>query len=318
VFALSGVDAILMGFNLVTEPRDKDGYPPKLDAMARKWSRRIERDEDEKAKFKKLWHLFQKAFTSAVDYLHHRFPVHDETYLPSANMLATLSVFFFHHPGQPNSYQATEIRKWFWATGVAQRYSGKGYHRNIVADANLFEALAHGKKRRFVFRDLLDPVLDIQGAEYSSRSARTRSFFCLLAAKKPQYLETGETIPLGKGVTSHSNAKHRHHIFPKAQLSRHFPARVYNSLGNICFLVSRDNTRIGMRLPRSYLAQYEEYGRQKLRRILWSHLIPSGAESGLWDQGIVTAFKKFRRARLGLICTEFEKQAGIKLFKKEQ
>ena len=42
-------------------------------------------------------------------------------------MLATLSVFFFHHQGQPNAYQAGEIRKWFWATGVVKRYSGAGY-----------------------------------------------------------------------------------------------------------------------------------------------------------------------------------------------
>ncbi|MFZ3277044.1 MAG: hypothetical protein WA182_09075, partial [Candidatus Sulfotelmatobacter sp.] len=43
-----------------------------------------------------------------------------------------------YHPGQPNKQQAIEIRKWFWATGVAQRYSGRGYHQNIVADAKLF------------------------------------------------------------------------------------------------------------------------------------------------------------------------------------
>src|SRR6266481_1056518 len=72
----------------------------------------------EREQFRKQWHTYHKAFLSAVDYLHHRFPVHDESYLPSANMLATLSVFFFHHTGQPNSYQIAEIRKWFWATGV--------------------------------------------------------------------------------------------------------------------------------------------------------------------------------------------------------
>lgn len=316
VFALGGVDPILMGFNFVAEPRDRNGDPPKLDAMARRWSKRIERDERAKTAFKKLWQRYQRAFTSAVDYLHHRFPVHDESYLPSANMLAMLAVFFFHHPGQPDAYQAAEIRKWFWATGVAQRYTGKGYHRNLVADADFFAALGQGKKKRFVFRELLDPVLDVQGAEYASRSARTRSFFCLLAAQRPKYLESGEAIPLGQGITSHANAKHRHHIFPKARLARYFSSRVYNSLCNIRFLVSRDNTMIGMRLPRSYLAQYSKLGRRRLRRVMRSHLIPNGVESGIWKEGVVAAFKEFRRERLELICTQFEAQAGIKLFRK--
>ena len=54
--ALSGVDPILMGFNLVTEPLDLDGDPPKLEVMARRWSKRIESDDEEKKVFRKEWH----------------------------------------------------------------------------------------------------------------------------------------------------------------------------------------------------------------------------------------------------------------------
>lgn len=315
VFALAGIDPILMGFNLVTEKPSVDGDPPKLDAMAKRWSKRIENDEAERQRFRRQWDRFQKAFRSAVDYLHHRFPVHDESYLPSANMLATLAVFFYHHPGQPNGQQAAELRKWFWATGVAQRYSGRGYHRNISADARLFESMARGAKKRFMFRDRLDPIADIQSAEYASRSARTRTFLCLLALRKPCYLENGEPIPLESAVTSQSNQKHRHHVFPQAQLRQHFPSRVYNSLCNVCFLVSRDNQKIGMRLPRRYLAEYRDAGKQRFRRVMKSHLIPVVATSGVWEGGIVGAFKQFRRERLALICSEFEKAAGMKLFR---
>lgn len=316
VFALGGIDPILMGFNLIAERPQLDGDPPKLELMARRWSRRIENDGDEKRRFRKLWYKYQKAFLLAVDYLRHRFWVHNESYLPSANMLATLAVFFFHHPGQPRRHQAAEIRKWFWATGVAQRYSGRGYHRNIVADALLFESLAQGANRRFVFRDRLDPVLDIQSAEYASRSARTRTFFCLLASLKPQYLKTGMSIPLGQRVISHANRKHRHHVFPQAQLKKHFHARVYNSLCNICFLVAEDHKTIGMRLPRYYLNDYREAGRKQFRRVMRSHLIPVGDDRGVWERGVVRAFKKFRQERLVLICAEFEKAAGIKLFRR--
>ncbi len=315
VLALSAIDPILMGFNLVAESQALDGDPPKLEAMARRWSKLIQKDESEKKRFQNLWHKYQNAFCAAVDHLHNRFPVHDESYLPSANMLATLAVFFFHHHGPPDRYQAAEIRKWFWATGVGQRYTGRGYHRNIVGDAKFFASLARGSRVRFVFRDRLDPVLDIQSADYASRSARARAFFCLLAARAPRYLEDGEPIPLDKAIISHSNRKHRHHIFPQGQLRHHVSAKVYNSLCNICFLVARDNLKIGKRLPRKYLAEYRDEGRQRFLQVMRSHLLPAGQDAGVWERGVVGAFKKFRQERLKLICTAFEKEAGMRLFR---
>lgn len=314
-FSIGSIDPILMGFNLISEPPKVDSDPPKLEVMAKRWSKRIEKDEEERKTFERAWHRFQRAFLNAVDYLRSRFPICDESYLPSANMLSTLAVFFYHQLGQPRGFQAREIRKWFWATGVGQRYSGRGYHKNIVADASFFSDLAKGKHVQFRFRDLLDPVVDVQGTQYASNSARTRAFFCLLARKRPCYLDCGGEIPLAN-VASHSNQRHRHHIFPKQQLSSRFSAAVYNTLCNICFLVCKDNTQIGMRLPRRYLAHYRERNGRALRRILRSHLIPSGEESGLWDRGVVRSFKAFRSARLKLICDEFEREAGMKLFRR--
>jgi len=47
-----------------------------------------------------------------------------------------------------------------------------------------------------------------------------------------------------------------------------------------------------------------------------SHLIPVGNDNGVWQRGAVRAFKQFRKERLALICASFEKEAGIKLFRK--
>lgn len=314
VFNIRSIDPILMGFNLVAENPSAGGDPPKLDTMARRWSRRIENDGEVRHDFKKLWNKYQKGFLAAVQYLHDQFPVYDATYLPSANMLATLSVFFYHHSGQPSTFQRGEIRKWFWATGVGKRYSGAGYHRNIVSDAKLFESLARGTKRRFSFTDRLDPD-DIRREEYNSSSARTRAFFCLLAKHHPRYLDNGEEIPLRSPVISPASRKHRHHIFPRAQLGHHFSAQTFNSLCNICFLVARDNEMIGSKLPHTYLAAYRENGRKHFSSDMRSHLIPVSKDSGVWERGVVRAFKQFRAERLALICRGFEKEAGMKLFR---
>ena len=97
-------------------------------------------------------------------------------------------------------------------------------------------------------------------------------------------------------------------------MKNHFSAREYNGLCNICFLVSRDNSSIGMRLPRIYLDDYRTHGAKLFHRVMRSHLIPAGPDSGVWVSGIVDAFKKFRRERLRMICNAFEREAGIRLF----
>ena len=70
-----------------------------------------------------------------------------------------------------------------------------------------------------------------------------------------------------------------------------------------------------MRLPRRYLAAYKKMGRSHFARVMKSHLIPIGSESGVWERGTVRAFKDFRTERLALICKAFEREAGIKLFR---
>jgi hypothetical protein len=311
---LPSIDALLMGFNLVTEKQQRGGDPPKLEAMARRWSRDLKKGESAKRSFQKAWDRYKKGVLGAADYLRQAFPVRDESYLPSANMLATLAVFFFHHPRRPSRLQAGEIRKWFWATGVGQRYSGRGYHENLVGDALFFTSLAEGRRSRFTFKERLDPTLDLQTAQYSSRSARTRAFFCLLASLNPRYLEDGEPVPLDDRVFSHANRKHRHHIFPRAHLRKHMLPRAYNSLVNICYLVAHDNQSIGHKLPRKYLSAYQQAGRRRFTHVMRSHLIPVHDDSGAWDRSVRRGFKQFRAARLEMICRAFENAAGLKLF----
>jgi hypothetical protein len=315
-FASAGIDPILMGFNLVSEQLEAEGDPPKLDLMARRWSRAVEKNKKGLARFKKHWDRYKRAFLSATQYLRDHFPVYDASYLPSANMLSTLSVFFYHHSGQPDGMQAKEIRKWFWATGVGKRYSGAGYHRNIVSDAILFRALAFGRTRHFTFDERLDPIADLQVEQYNASSALTRALFCLLATQHPKYLDTGDVIRLDKPVISPASAKHRHHIFPRAQLNAVVSRKAYNSLCNICYLVSTDNEGIGKKLPRHYLADCRENSRKRFKSIMRSHLIPVTNGSGVWERSVARGFRKFRTERLALICNSFEKEAGMKLFRK--
>ena len=313
-FKLKAIDPILMGFNLVTEPPDLDGDPPKLEAMARRWSKKIESDDTERKAFVDHWHRYKNALFSAFNYLRNRFTVHDESYLPSANMLATLAVFFFHHPGQPDARQAAEIRKWFWATGLAKRYSGAGYHRNIAWDARFFEAIGNGTKRIFKLDDFLDPVLDIQAEEYAAGSARTRTFFCLLLVNNPGF-STAANPSSRTAKQSVTATKSTGTISSRERNWRSTYPLAFTTASAISVFLLPETTADRYARPQNYLADYQQANREQFQSVMKSHLIPVAADSGIWDRVIVKGFKKFRQHRLALICAAFEKEAGMKLFR---
>jgi hypothetical protein len=104
--------------------------------------------------------------------------------------------------------------------------------------------------------------------------------------------------------------------FPKALLRRHrFSVRETNSLCNLCFVVAEENQSIGSKKPAVYL--------KELRRprffpsVMRSHLIPHKGNSGLWDTNLRRGYKRFLSQRLDMICKAFEKEAGMRLFKRD-
>lgn len=304
--------AILQGFAFVTEERELDVGQRALEATIAWWEKQIDKDGT-KSEFYHCWKKYRLAFGQAVDYLQANFDVLHSGFLPSVNMLATLSVFFFHHPAAPNTKQRSEIRKWFWATGVGLRYSGRGYRQNLMGDVQFFRRLASSPAATFKFSDLVDPN-DLSRQEYTKHSSLTNAFYCLLASQQPRYIVNGQPIP-ATIYASRSNRRDRHHIFPRQLLANFgFTHRDYNSLCNICFIVARENQKFGMKRPDSYLAEYMR--KKHFARAMRSHLIPYDRNSGLLTTGVKKAYIQFRQRRLHELCRAFEKQARIKLFRK--
>lgn len=278
---------------------------------------KLEKKEIENGKvsrnFTNNWRRIDQCISKAVDYLVNELGVINFTFLPSDNMVALLAFFFHANNGaQPNALQRREIKKWFWATGVGRRYTGRGYYQNIRRDLTFFEKLGRRRSGRFVFTDLI-PVGDIKQTDYLVSGSLTTSFFLLLLKRQPHYLESGYTFPLDK-TAAMANRKDKHHIFPKTLLSRNgFTACEANSLCNLCYMVAEENQSIGSNKPASYL---EDHKRKKhFARVMKSHLIPHKSDSGVWEKDIRRGFRIFSKQRLELIRREFEKVAGIKLFR---
>jgi hypothetical protein len=306
--------AVLLGFTFVDPEREADVGARALERAVARWESRMEADPGAKKHILLQWARYRTAFEKSLDYLRANFAVLRLNFLPSENILATLAVFFYHHKAQPSTKHRAEIRKWFWATGVGQRYSGRGYRQNILGDVRFFEKLARTERARFHFESLADPS-DVLRTEYTQPAALAKAFLCLLACQEPRYLSNGEPVPLARAAAG-ANRGDRHHVFPKALLSANgFLHRDYNSLCNICLVVAEENQSIGSKSPRSYLAPFRH--KQYFARAMKSHLLPHKHDSALWLEGVSKAFREFRKQRLRLICHEFEKQAGTQLFRRE-
>jgi len=279
-----------------------------------KLEKRLKTDKSVLRQFSRDWKRVSHAIGRAVDYLVATLGVPSFSYLPSVNMVATLTLFFYHNGlGQPSPRQMRELRKWFWATGVGQRYTGRGYNQNIQRDVAFFRRLARGRRERFTFSDLV-PKADLKHSDYSRRSGLTDAFFCLLSVHQPRYLENGSRIPTA--FSTRSNRKDKHHIFPRDLLKRNgFSDKLYNSLCNVCFIVARENQSIGSKKPVDYLDEFCR--RRHFGKVMKSHLIPHRKESALWQPQVRRAYRNFQNERLELICKMFNREAGINLFRKD-
>lgn len=283
-------------------------------ASIAKLEKKLKSDKGTLKQFTREWKHVSHAFGRAVDYLVTTLGVPSFSYLPSANMVATLTLFFYHiGHGQPSPRQMRELRKWYWATGVGQRYTGRGYNQNIQRDVTFFRHLAGRRPVSFTFRDLV-PKTDLKNSDYSRRSGLTDAFFCLLFTRQPRYLENGSRLPFD--YSTRANRKDKHHIFPRDLLKRNgFNDKQYNSLTNVCFIVARENQSIGSKKPVDYLEAFRH--RRHFGKVMSGHLIPHRRDSALWDGQVRRAYKAFQAERLELVCKAFTREAGIRLFRKD-
>ncbi len=288
------------------------------DIAGRAWERvirRIEAGDIDRREFDKRWRSIGRSLPYAVDYLRNHFGVAHLGFLPSTQMVALLTLYFAHRDAKrPSRRAANLLRQWFWLASVSDRYSGRGYRKNLAADARFMQRLAEHGSARFEGTAPV-PLRDLRYAEYSARSSLSRGFFCLLSLHKPRYLEDGELVP-SDSYASIANRPDRHHIFPRHLLLRFgLVARDFNALPNVCFLVARENQTIGSKAPRKYLLEIPHTARAR-RLALRSHLIPDGASSGLWDESARRGFERFMEQRAECIADAFEAQAGRELFRR--
>lgn len=284
-----------------------------MERVGDRWDKEVSTDITRLKGFKKIWEGQQKATGRAIDLLRSHFMVLDEGLLPSQNMVATLTVFFKGHPKQPTPKQLAEIRKWFWATALGARYSGRGHRQNIIQDADFFEALGSGRPVRFKLDDLIDPSV-LRNASYIGRSSVSDAIFCLLVGQSPIYMVNGSRMQV-TDYASPANRKHKHHIFPRKFLQQRGVSKSrLNSALNLCLIPAEENSQYGSKPPLQYLGPHRELKHfdEAMRR----HLIPAGPDSDLWARDS-KGYNNFLKQRERVFIAAFEKVAGCRLFRRD-
>ncbi|NLU96286.1 DUF262 domain-containing protein [Chitinophaga sp. Ak27] len=263
--------------------------------------------------FLRKWKSIEYGYTQAVDFLVSQFHIKTLKDLPSQNIFSMLAFFFAENGKRANPLQIKQIKKWFWYTCCAERYSGRGFNKNIPIDIKFFKLLCNEASVNYEVTAKVN-VYDFLRADYRINSGPTAAYYLMLFNKKPLYLHNGHEILL-HNVSSVSNRKDRHHIFPSALLTRNSVNEKWaNSITNICFLESDENQSIGSSHPKNYLLKYK--GQRHFSKVMNSHLLNVSKNSPLWMNDVKIGFVNFINLRGKAIITEIEKLAGVEIFEK--
>lgn len=262
-----------------------------------------------KTEYKNKWKRYHNAFLHAQDFLINDMQVPSLNFLPSENMFAMLSLFFFHNGKRVSALQKSDLKKWFWHTALGERYSGGNFSKNIPADTKFMHNLALKKRSCYTIDKKIESI-DLLRKKYSNpNSAAVKAFFLLLKSNNPRYLETGESMYMGT-TSAFANRRDRHHIFPSTLFStRKISSNWTNSIANICYLASNENESVGGSFPSHYLKRYNNY--KWFSSVIKSHILPTNADSGLWGNRLKEDFVRFINCRGKLVLARFSKEAGL-------
>ncbi len=275
-------------------------------------------NRSERKRLAEEWNRLVRCFGKAVDYLRAHFKVLNRDYLYSDYIVAMLAMFFFWNGKGPGAKQSDTIRKWFWSTTVGSRYSGSSFNRALPDDLKFLRRLAKNPGARFTYKPEVEQA-DVRRSQFASKTGIASAFYCMLLRRGPVLLNVDGKSPIPlEHYTASSNRKDRHHIFPRAVMAGlHLRAKEYNSICNICLLTAEENRKFGVRRPRKYFSELRAettYFKGKLDR----HLIPHRPGAGIWEKDTKRGFKRFMAERTECVCRELEREAGIRLFRRER
>jgi len=227
-----------------------------------------------------IWDKIEDAVKLAVDFLRANLGVRIYEFVPYPSMIAMVAYLFVKAGTRSLSpQQAAFVKEWFWKAAFSQRYSASTLTLMGSDRIDYFDPAVEGKAVAPNYPMTLTEE-DLESLMIHTRSAVKNAILCLLALRAPRHFKNGGVIALDKKICSEYNSPEKHHIFPKAVLSRlHVKHR--HLLANFAFIPGELNREISASKPSDYFAKFKQENTQ-FDEILETHLIPSSPGSPIW------------------------------------
>ena len=202
--------------------------------------------------------------------------------------------------------QREQIKRWFWCSVFSQAYENSPNTQSTLDVNELItwfqdpEAQAPETIRNFRFNP--EELRDVSPRQRS----RYRATICLILASGERPLDFHSRAVLNDQLLASSGIDD-HHIFPAHYLDlQGVEPRKRDCVLNRCLIDRETNQRISCSDPSEYMAELRDEPGFPMETVLASHLIPHGAESGLWTDD----FEQFLEQRLFLISEAITKVVG--------
>ncbi len=233
-----------------------------------------------------LWPRISKAIGDAIDWMRDNYGVIRGDMVPYGVMLPVLACYFAEHGTNVPIEHKQWIDQWFWRSAFSERYA-QSQTTQMATDAKAIRELIDGKLELPNYPLTLTKD-DIRKMKINRASGAARNaILCLLAHAKPKHFVTGADISLAKDHFSEFKDPNAHHIFPKNFIKKALKRYVeeVHLLPNFCFLPADLNNKIKDRPPSDYFVEFRggDTNNPNFAAALRSHLIPSGADSPIWN-----------------------------------
>ncbi|MCS5694395.1 hypothetical protein NZK33_20800, partial [Cyanobium sp. FGCU-6] len=255
------------------------------------------------------WQPVIEALALSLTILHDDCWVLEARWLPFNTMLAPMAAALAAagaSMGVAIGAQREQIKRWFWCSAFSQAYEKSPNTQSGRDVTELIPWLSGSAApppenvRSFHFNsELLRDVTPRQRSLY-------RATICLILASGERPLDFHSRAVLNDQLLASSGIDD-HHIFPAKFLDdRGIDSRLRDCVLNRCLIDRETNQRISCRAPSDYMTELRDEPGFPMAAVLGSHLIPHGAESGLWADD----FERFLAQRQELVGAAIAQAAG--------
>ncbi|MCP9815126.1 DUF262 domain-containing protein [Synechococcus sp. GreenBA-s] len=231
------------------------------------------------------WQRVVDALALSLTILHDDCWVLESRWLPFNTMLVPMAAALARvgdSKGVAIGSQRQKIRRWFWCSVFSQAYESSPNTQSGRDVAELIPWLektaANPPENVRFFRFNPEQLREVTPRQRSLY----RATICLILASGDHPLDFHSCAVLNEKLLASSGIDD-HHIFPANFLQKQgIDSRQRDCVLNRCLIDRETNQRISCRAPSDYMTELRQESNFPMEKVLSSHLIPHGPESGLW------------------------------------